>query len=198
MEKKPPKKSKSHTLSKTEYGTKEKNYWEHCKELRLYQAFLLLRGITPCHDDAVDSEWENEIYLLTLDPDYRLLLDSLRQDKQHGEKWKGFDDHYAAYAKITRTLFDRHCNDCKLNEGKAVDSTEEINPRVEETLLKIVIGMAVKHYNYDPTAQKSEVAKKIESTLDVYGLNVTDETIRKYLKKAASILPAEIKQNFKK
>jgi hypothetical protein len=64
------------------------------------------------------------------------------------------------------------------------------------TLLKMVIGMAVKGYSYDPTAAKSTVPKEIEGDLAALGITVTDDTVRKYLKRATeAVLPAKPRQS---
>lgn len=55
------------------------------------------------------------------------------------------------------------------------------------TLLKLVIGMAIKGYGYDPAASKSSVPKEIADDLSKIGdLDVSDDTVRKYLKLAVS------------
>jgi len=59
------------------------------------------------------------------------------------------------------------------------------------TLLKLVIGMAIKGYSHDPTASKSKAPKEIADDLLSLGIDVSDDTVRKYLKQAATIaLPA--------
>jgi hypothetical protein len=64
------------------------------------------------------------------------------------------------------------------------------------TLLKLVIGMAVKGYRYDPAATKSTAPKEIADDLVELGITVTDDTVRKYLKEAAStVLPAKPRQS---
>jgi hypothetical protein len=58
------------------------------------------------------------------------------------------------------------------------------------TLLKLVIGMAIEGYRYDPEAVRSEAPAEIASDLAKQGLNVTDDTVRKWLKAATSaVLP---------
>ena len=64
------------------------------------------------------------------------------------------------------------------------------------TLLKLVIGMAVKGYNYDPRATKSTTPKEIVDDLAGLGITITDDTVRKYLKQAAdAVLPAKPRQS---
>ena len=64
------------------------------------------------------------------------------------------------------------------------------------TLLKLVIGMAVKGYNYDPRATKSTTPNEIVDDLAGLGITITDDTVRKYLKQAAdALLPTKPRQS---
>lgn len=57
-----------------------------------------------------------------------------------------------------------------------------------ESLLKLVIGMAVKGYSYDPDAKKNTSVSDIAADLAVLGLQLDVDTIRKYLKQGAELL----------
>lgn len=65
------------------------------------------------------------------------------------------------------------------------------NTKERESLLKLVIGMAVKGYSYDPKAGRSETAKEISDDLLLLGISLSDDTVRKYLKMAADLLPPQ-------
>ena len=66
-----------------------------------------------------------------------------------------------------------------------------LGTRERETMLRIIIGMAVKGYSHDPKAARSTAPKEIADDLTALGIGVTDDTVRKYLKEAAeSVLPA--------
>ena len=82
-----------------------------------------------------------------------------------------------------------------INEDhKKIDST--LNTRERDTLLKLVIGMAIKGYKYEPFASKSTVTKEIADDLAALDISVSDDTIRKYLKQATnSVLPADVKKS---
>lgn len=67
--------------------------------------------------------------------------------------------------------------------------------REHDTLLKLVIGMAIKGYRYDPAALKSTVLKEIVTDLADLGISIDTDTVRKHLKKAANtVLPAKPRQ----
>lgn len=77
-------------------------------------------------------------------------------------------------------------------------SSEEkiLASRERDTLLKLLIGMAVAGYSYNPAASKSPVTKEIADDLASLGISVSDDTVRKYLKQAAeTVLPAKPRQS---
>ena len=68
--------------------------------------------------------------------------------------------------------------------------THELGTRERETLLKLVIGMAIEGYRHSPEAARSDAPAEIASDLAKHGISVTDDTVRKWLKEAAhTVLP---------
>ncbi|MEN8949721.1 hypothetical protein [Planktotalea arctica] len=70
---------------------------------------------------------------------------------------------------------------------------EQASPRdmvdVERvSLLKLVAGMAIEQYAYDPGAQRNEAIKNISDDLDRLGLSLDRKTIRKWLKEACEFI----------
>jgi hypothetical protein len=64
-----------------------------------------------------------------------------------------------------------------------------IEGRERVSLLKLIIGMVTKHYDYAPGDQKSAVPKKIADDLAGHGIEISQETVRKYLREASDLLP---------
>jgi hypothetical protein len=58
-----------------------------------------------------------------------------------------------------------------------------------ESVLRLIIGMAIGGYGYDPTATRSKVVAEITSDLTKAGVELNDDTVRKWLKAAAELLP---------
>lgn len=81
---------------------------------------------------------------------------------------------------VVRTAAIQELAKSLLAEPEKPVSTTERN-----TLLKLVIGMAVKCYVYDPKASRSTTPKEIADDLAGLGITITDDTVRKYLKEAA-------------
>lgn len=70
----------------------------------------------------------------------------------------------------------------------------QLSTRERDTLLKLVIGMAVEAYRHDPDAARSPTPGEIAADLEKHGLSMTDDTVRKYLKEAATtVLPKRSK-----
>jgi hypothetical protein len=67
----------------------------------------------------------------------------------------------------------------------AKDKKDELKTREKDTLLKLVIGMAVEGYRYDPKAAKNTAVADIVSDLNKLGLSLDADTVRRWLKEAA-------------
>jgi hypothetical protein len=63
--------------------------------------------------------------------------------------------------------------------------------REQESLLKIVMGMAFECYLHNPKLTRSSTAKEIAGDLLKHGLSLDEDTIRKFLQKGRSVLPPE-------
>ncbi len=64
-----------------------------------------------------------------------------------------------------------------------------LHGKERESVLRLIIGMAVVGYGYDPTATRSKVVTEITSDLMGAGVELTDDTVRKWSKEAAELLP---------
>jgi hypothetical protein len=76
-------------------------------------------------------------------------------------------------------------------KGQKSLSTAEVN-----SLLKLVVGMAIGGYRYDPESAKSSVPGEIAGDLaNIEGLSLDDDTVRKYLNMAKkSVLSGKLRQ----
>ncbi len=63
----------------------------------------------------------------------------------------------------------------------------EISIRERESLLQLVLGMAMKGYSYAPNATRSNIVKEIADDLLLAGLSLDEDTIRKYLNEAKAL-----------
>lgn len=74
--------------------------------------------------------------------------------------------------------------------GKANVGTNKAEPgrRERESLLKLVIAMAMKKYNYKPKLYRNPAIANIANTLREYEISLDEDTIRKYLNEAKDLL----------
>ena len=61
---------------------------------------------------------------------------------------------------------------------------DNLDPREWDSLLKLVIGMAIDAYGYDVNANRSPIYKDISGSLATHGITVSDDTVRKWLNQA--------------
>ena len=99
------------------------------------------------------------------------------------------DNATEAYKQLRRERDElKAAVDAQATAEKPLGTTER------NTLLKLVIGMAVRGYGYDPSAARSPIPAEVSRELAALGLSMDDDTARKYLKEAAAtVLPATIK-----
>ncbi len=101
--------------------------------------------------------------------------------------------------KMVATAFEREnllLNERVSNLEKATADgvlSGNLGTKERESLLKIVIGMAVAGYSFDPKSSRSPTAKEVSDDLMKLGITLSDDTIRKYLKEGADLLPPQEK-----
>ncbi|AKI02645.1 hypothetical protein IMCC20628_03964 [Hoeflea sp. IMCC20628] len=82
-------------------------------------------------------------------------------------------------------------------EQEAAEKSTDLSPkslsvRERESLLKLVIGMAMDGYGFDPKASRSPTARELSDHLLRLDLQLSDDTIRAYLQEAKDLLPGEL------
>lgn len=83
---------------------------------------------------------------------------------------------------------------------KFIQSVNGTPPTIEKLLatternqlLKMVLGMAIDSYGYDPMAKKNEATKQVVDDLAKLGIGIDVDTVRKYLKEAANTVTFEM------
>lgn len=76
----------------------------------------------------------------------------------------------------------------RMNSGTNMSAAS----RERQSLLRLVIGMAIGGYGFDPKASRTATAREIGSDLQLRGLALDEDTIRKYLNEAKEQLPGGI------
>lgn len=61
-----------------------------------------------------------------------------------------------------------------------------LNPKSRQSLLKLVLGLAIDGYGYDPKESKSPFAKETVDRLAALGMTIDEDTVRRWLREAAA------------
>lgn len=124
---------------------------------------LQLDGILNSSDNTIN-------YFLCSDPEV-LLQDALKDGK----------------------LFVMKTDMQKLVANASLDP-EDVKPKgavSRKTLLKLVLGMAINRYDFDPNKTRTDVPKTIEIGVNTLGIDLSDDTIRKALNEAVATIPSK-------
>ncbi|NLY64427.1 MAG: hypothetical protein GX070_05655 [Alcaligenaceae bacterium] len=66
-------------------------------------------------------------------------------------------------------------------------ASQDIDPRLKNTLYKMIHAMAVIGYKYDPQAARNNAVSDIANDINAAGLKVSNDTIRTHLQEAARV-----------
>jgi hypothetical protein len=72
-------------------------------------------------------------------------------------------------------------------KGSGSQTDDKLNPKERQSLQKMILGMAIEQYGYNPSARGSAVSQ-IADDLQAHGLSLDHDTIRKQLRVAAEEL----------
>jgi hypothetical protein len=110
----------------------------------------------------------------------------------HGHQiddWKGIADRRGAeIAELKAKLAAVEGDGPKDRAGRPSDA---MGVRERDSLLKLVIGMAIKGYAYKPMAGRNAAVTEIAGDLRIMGIPLDEDTVRKYLNEAKDLLPPE-------
>jgi hypothetical protein len=134
--------------------------------------------------------------------------------KQYEDMKAGYDRLRSGYDQL-QEMHDRRIADWKGVAEKQSDLIESGNKRIAEleselaaikgappapepaktqslierqNMLKAIFGMAVRGYAYNPSDKRSKAVGEIVSDLELEGIPLSDDTIRRYLKEARDLL----------
>jgi hypothetical protein len=124
--------------------------------------------------------------------DWKSLYDELKtMHAKREENWTALDEAkdrtIVAKDRLVAALEERVRN---LEAQQTTQPPEkQLGARERESLLKVVIGMAVGGYSYDPKAGRSDRPSEIAGDLERAGVPLDVDTVRKWLREAAELLP---------
>lgn len=110
---------------------------------------------------------------------------------RHGLKsqdWKvAFQNQTALVAALQQELLAKNSEIDAFSVNRLPEKS--LGARERESLLKLVLAMAIDGYGYDPSAAKSPTAGELAGHVELLGMSLSDDTIRNYLKEAKELLP---------
>lgn len=92
-----------------------------------------------------------------------------------------------------RTLIEARAAARADTEREELAQDKPLGERERNTLLRMIVGMAIRGYGYDPDAARSDLPKTIAADLSDLGLECSDQTVREKLKEARDFLPGDWK-----
>jgi hypothetical protein len=111
-------------------------------------------------------------------------------------KRNGIDAPVDLQEQVKTRSYDAEGSTLTLQSASQEASPEEkpLGTRERDTLLKLVIGMAVKNYGFDPQARRASEIPTIIHDLDSLGIPLDPKTVRKWLMQGADLLPRDHKE----
>jgi hypothetical protein len=79
------------------------------------------------------------------------------------------------------------------SEVVSIAAVQEPDRRETKSLSTLILAMAIDHYGFDPDAGRSVVPKEIANLMASLGLDMTQETVLKYLRIGRHLLPKDWK-----
>jgi hypothetical protein len=76
-----------------------------------------------------------------------------------------------------------------LQAARQESEPKELKTRERDSALKLIIGMAVEVYRYNPKANRNEATREIAADLEKVGVPLDQDTVRKWLTEAKDLLP---------
>lgn len=108
-------------------------------------------------------------------------------------KWLTSEEHSGfSTQRFTRAEIARWLAACGLKSAyhfgevqfPAKNTEESFSTKERKSLLRILLGIAITSYKYDPKSKKSSAPSDMANDTELAGIGVTDDTIRSYLKEA--------------
>ena len=80
-------------------------------------------------------------------------------------------------------------------QPQTAPASETLGHKERTSLLKLVIGMAVQGYKFDPDKERNAATREIADDLSLLGIPLDRGTILKWLSEGADLLPRELEDD---
>jgi len=91
--------------------------------------------------------------------------------------------------------------DAQAGSDQEVDKSacaERLDPRAEDSMLKIIAGAAVEKYGYRGPNNRKGAVSKIKSGVEKVGLPITEKTVRRYVDNAYEHIPLKNRRHIER
>ena len=109
---------------------------------------------------------------------------------KHIADWKGLVEKKTDLIKAAQLrIAELEGELAKVNGAPPAPEPAKTQSLIErQNMLKAIFGMAVRGYSYNPADKRSKIVAEIVSDLELQGIRLSDDTIRRYLKEARDLL----------
>lgn len=123
--------------------------------------------------------------------DWKKLYDDLLASREENhKKWMEICNGQTALIEELKRRIDDLENCPATTEDAATTASEKsLSTRERDSLLKLIIGMAMCGYAYDPEQKRNDKLAEIVGDLERAGVSLDADTVRKWLREAAELLP---------
>lgn len=132
-------------------------------------------------------KWSKK-YIVNFPEDLAEVVFAIAEETDWEAKYLELENQFAEYRK-------ENSKNSEEVENKSVEENtlpqKILSTRERNTLLKLVIGIAIEQYAYDPNKSRNEAASQISSDLVRHKISIDPDTIRKYFKQAIEVLPID-------
>ncbi len=97
----------------------------------------------------------------------------------------------AAEGKDKDEILTRYFELKVLEEKLSQQDNKPLLTRERQSVLKLILGMAIKGYTYNPKQSRNDAIREIAQDLESLGIALDQDTIRKWIKEASENLPQE-------
>ena len=177
--------------------TPDYQYWSSMPRLSLHEATLLSVGAKPefmtRHElsqlaaGQMPIRWAALTYLVQRYQELFRIFPSGETTKRPMAPQAFYEKIKAAGIEI-HPLFEEVLARPVPDAGSTETPTSDIKTIEVDSLFKLIAGMAVEQYGFDPTASRSSAIQNICSDLDGLGISLDPKTVRKWVKKSCEFI----------
>lgn len=161
------------------------------KTRNLAQRAELMKHLTDPVLPGMFIDWARKLDVIFPDELEQLVLARSKYATDWKSRYEELEGHFNKQKQLLQDVT-AHLQQATEMLKKRPSATEKpLKTRERDTFYKLVIGMAVAGYKYDPKAKRQDAISDIAGDLERLGISLSDDTIRKWLSDAAQLLPPE-------